>query len=114
MRERLQLRVISVERNGFGMTRFDPSLGYRDAVDDVLSVAGSRGFPPPNVDLGLGAMSFCARMPPESGQAVATLGKVAGWLAHALEEYGDPTLFRARGYYVGSRPEPPERPPAIG
>ena len=74
-------------------------------VDDVLSVAASRGFPPPNVDLGLGAMSFCAGMPPESGQAVATLGKVVGWLAHALEEYADPTLFRARGYYVGSRPD---------
>ncbi len=37
-RERLQLRVISVERNGFGMTAFDPSLGYGDAVKDVLSV----------------------------------------------------------------------------
>ena len=74
------------------------------AVSDVLSVAASRGFPPPNVDLGLGALSFCAGMPHESGQAIATLGKVVGWLAHALEEYADPTLFRARGYYVGSRP----------
>ena len=38
MRERLQLRVISVERNGFGITPFDPSLGYGDAVDAVVSV----------------------------------------------------------------------------
>ena len=38
LRERLQLRVISVERNGFGMTPFDPSRGYPDAVDDVVSV----------------------------------------------------------------------------
>jgi non-heme chloroperoxidase len=38
LRERLRLRFISVERNGFGMTPFDPSLGYGDAVDDVLSV----------------------------------------------------------------------------
>ena len=37
-RERLCLRVISVERNGFGMTPFDPSRGYADAVDDVVSV----------------------------------------------------------------------------
>jgi len=73
-------------------------------VRDVLEVGASRGFPPPNVDMGLGAVSFCAQMPPESGQAIATLGKVAGWLAHALEEYADPTLFRARGYYVGPRP----------
>jgi non-heme chloroperoxidase len=38
LRERLRLRVISVERNGFGMTPFDPSLGYADAVDSVISV----------------------------------------------------------------------------
>jgi citrate synthase len=76
----------------------------REVVDQVLAIAADRGFPPPNVDLGLGAISFCSVMPPESGQAVATLAKVAGWLAHALEEYANPSRFRARAYYVGSRP----------
>jgi pimeloyl-ACP methyl ester carboxylesterase len=38
VRERFRLRFVSVERNGFGMTPFDPSLGYEDAVDDVLGV----------------------------------------------------------------------------
>ncbi len=38
VRERLELRFVSVERNGFGMTPFDPSLGVQDAVDDVLDV----------------------------------------------------------------------------
>lgn len=76
----------------------------REVVDQVLAIAAERGFPPPNVDLGLGAISFCSVMPPESGQAVATLAKVAGWLAHALEEYANPSRFRARAYYVGSRP----------
>ncbi len=41
VRERLRLRFVSVERNGFGMTAFDPSLGYEDAVDDVLGVLES-------------------------------------------------------------------------
>ena len=41
VRERLRLRVVSVERNGFGMTPFDPSLGYADAVGDVLGVLDS-------------------------------------------------------------------------
>ena len=107
--------------HGFGMPLYpggDPRgaelLSRLDSVDgpperhqvvqDLLQVGASRGFPPPNVDLGLGAVSFCAQMPEESGQALATLGKVVGWLAHALEEYADPTLFRARGYYVGPRP----------
>jgi non-heme chloroperoxidase len=38
LREQLRLRFVSVERNGFGMTPLDESLGYADAVDDVLSV----------------------------------------------------------------------------
>ena len=73
-------------------------------VERILQLASERGFPPPNVDLGLGALSFCAEMPPESGQAIATLAKVAGWLAHALEEYANPSRFRSRAYYVGPRP----------
>jgi pimeloyl-ACP methyl ester carboxylesterase len=44
LRERLRLRVISVERNGFGMTPFDPALGYAEAVDDVLGVLDSLGI----------------------------------------------------------------------
>lgn len=75
------------------------------AVRKVLALAEDRRFPPPNVDLGLGALSFCAGMPPESGQAIATLAKVAGWLAHALEEYDNPSRFRSRAYYVGQRPQ---------
>ncbi len=37
-REQLGLRVISVERNGFGESTFDPKLGYADYVDEVLAV----------------------------------------------------------------------------
>lgn len=38
MREELGLRVISVERNGFGESRFDPNLGYADYTKEVLAV----------------------------------------------------------------------------
>jgi citrate synthase len=74
-------------------------------VERTIEVAGNRGFPPPNVDLGLGALSFCAEMVPGAGQAISTFGKVAGWLAHAMEEYADPTRFRSRAAYLGSRPD---------
>jgi pimeloyl-ACP methyl ester carboxylesterase len=37
-RRRLRLRLISVERNGFGGTPYDPSAGYAEAVADVLGV----------------------------------------------------------------------------
>jgi citrate synthase len=70
-------------------------------VERIMRIGRDRGFPAPNVDLGLGALSFCAEMIPGAGQAIATLGKVAGWLAHAMEEYAEPTRFRARAAYVG-------------
>src|SRR5581483_2262903 len=75
-----------------------------EVVRQVLEVGRQRGFPPPNVDMGLGALFFCAQMAPGSGQAVSSFGKAAGWLAHAAEEYADPTRFRSRADYVGIRP----------
>ncbi len=75
-----------------------------ELVERVLSIGEARGFPPPNVDMGLGALAYCAEMIPGAGQAIATLGKVAGWLAHAMEEYAQPTRFRTRAAYIGSAP----------
>ena len=46
-------------------------------------------------------------MIPGAGQAIATIGKVAGWLAHAMEEYASPTRFRTRAAYIGPRPGEP-------
>ena len=78
----------------------------RQVVDGVVRVAAARGFPAPNFDLGLGALAFCAEMVPGAGQAVFTLAKVAGWLAHAMEEYVNPTRFRSRADYIGPEPAP--------
>ncbi|MBV9662111.1 MAG: citrate synthase [Acidimicrobiales bacterium] len=75
-------------------------------VGRLVALGVERGFPAPNMDLGLGALSFCAEMPPGSGQAISTLAKTAGWLAHAIEEYTQPTRFRSRADYVGPVPEP--------
>ncbi|WP_207100133.1 alpha/beta fold hydrolase [Paracoccus shandongensis] len=43
MRRQLGLRVISVERNGFGESPFDPNLGYADYVSEVLAVLDHLG-----------------------------------------------------------------------
>jgi citrate synthase len=87
------------------VTEIDGPEAPHAVVDRAVEVARNRGFPAPNVDLGLGALAFCAQMVPGAGQAMATFGKVAGWLAHAMEEYADPTRFRTRAAYVGSRPD---------
>ena len=74
-------------------------------VAEVTDVARDRGFPPANFDLGLGALSYCTGMVAGAGQAVSTLAKAAGWVAHAMEEYAAPTRFRSRADYVGPAPE---------
>jgi citrate synthase len=74
-------------------------------IDGVLSVAGERGYPAPNVDFGLGALSMAADMIPGAGEAIFAIGRTAGWIAHAIEEYASPGTFRARATYVGPRPD---------
>ena len=76
-------------------------------VGEVVDVGRRRDFPPPNIDLGLGALAWCSEMIPGAGQGITTFAKMAGWLAHAMEEYGNPTRFRSRADYVGTRPAPP-------
>ncbi len=77
----------------------------------VVALAAARGFPKPNVDLGLAALTFVAGMEAEAGGVLFKIARVAGWLAHYLEELGEPPLrYRARAVYVTSKPsEPPTK-----
>jgi citrate synthase len=92
---------------GAELVRRLPDLGARPervaVVERLLEIAAEREFPPPNAEFGLGALAFLAEMAPGCSQAIATLARVAGWVAHALEEYGNSTTFRARATYVGPR-----------
>jgi citrate synthase len=39
-------------------------------------------------------------MPEASGAVIFTIARTAGWLAHAIEEYGEaPVRFRPRAVY---------------
>ena len=94
------------------LSRIDEVGGRADrqaVVERVLDVGAGRGFPPPNVDMALGALAYCAEMVPGAGQAIARFGRVAGWLAHAMEEYSNPTRFRTRAAYMGAGPSRMDR-----
>ena len=70
----------------------DPT-GRCDVVDDLLIEAGIRLTQRPNVDLGLGALSFVAGFRPAS--PVFAVARLAGFAAHYLEERGErPLRFR--------------------
>ncbi|CAN5536993.1 citrate synthase [soil metagenome] len=55
----------------------------------------------PNVDFALAALGHVAHLEPDSGEALFAVARMAGWLAHALEEYGErPLRFRPRAVFV--------------
>ncbi len=73
-----------------------------DMADTLIAAAASRRLPPPNVDLALAVLGVVAGMPEDGGEAIFTPARVVGWLAHAMEEYGEqPLRFRPRAVYVG-------------
>jgi citrate synthase len=73
------------------------------AADRQLIELAARGAPaPPNLDFALGALCHVARMPPEAGTAIFAVARTAGWIAHAEEEYAEPSA-RFRGRAVAPR-----------
>jgi citrate synthase len=47
-------------------------------------------------------------MAPDAAETIFAIARIAGWVAHAIEEYEEPRLrFRPQGVYVGVRPPAP-------
>lgn len=69
-----------------------------------LSAAGTAADLAPNIDLGLAALSGWLGAG-EAGLGVFALGRSAGWIAHALEQYRAGLLIRPRARYTGPAPE---------
>ncbi|MDE0134103.1 MAG: citrate synthase [Acidimicrobiaceae bacterium] len=71
-------------------------------VLEVYNLAADRSEGIATVDYALGALTYLADMTPESGEAVFAIARTVGWIAHALEEYGEePLRFRFRARYIG-------------
>ena len=72
-------------------------------VDDVHDAVRQRLDKAANVDFALASMSMIGGMPADGGEVVMGVARIAGWLAHAIEEYQEPPLrFRPRASYVGA------------
>jgi citrate synthase len=75
-----------------------PQLAVASAVTDE---ARRRALPEPNVEFALAVLAGVAGMIRGAGEAIFAVGRTAGWLAHALEEYERNTPIRPRGIYTG-------------
>jgi citrate synthase len=79
--------------------------GELETLFAIAQAMADQGRPPPNLDFALVAVCAALRLPPGSASAVFALGRTAGWIAHALEQYGMDELIRPRARYVGPTPE---------
>jgi citrate synthase len=66
-------------------------------VDRVRALAAERAPVAPNIDFSLGAFGFVAGLAPAATELIFSVARMAGWIAHGLEEYAEaPLRFRAR------------------
>jgi citrate synthase len=70
-------------------------------VSSLVALAADRAVPPPNVDLAIAAITRSAGMGADAGQTVFSVARMAGWIAHYLEELEErPLRYRARAVYA--------------
>lgn len=77
-----------------------------NAVDAVAAEVARRADTRPNLDLALAALTRWAGMPDDAGAVVFAIGRIGGWIAHAIDEYAErPMRLRPNGRYVGPAAE---------
>jgi citrate synthase len=78
-----------------------PALSLAEAVSfEGQALTGS----PPTIDLALAAMEMTLNLPRGAALAIFALGRTAGWIGHAIEQYTSRTMIRPRARYVGKLP----------
>lgn len=70
-------------------------------VRDLLEAMALAGAPPPNVDMGLVGLCRALGLPTGAPRALFACGRIAGWLAHILEQRADGFMVRPRARFVG-------------
>jgi citrate synthase len=76
----------------------EPVVALAQALETaVFQTTGQR----PTVDLGLVVMAQALGLPPGTALTLFALGRTAGWIGHAIEQYALDQLVRPRARYVG-------------
>ncbi|QHC23861.1 citrate synthase [Streptomyces sp. GS7] len=79
-----------------------------EAAREVVATTARHTTLHANVDLALAVLTVATGMSAEAGETVFAIARTTGWIAHALEEYGErPARMRPSGQYCGPRPPQP-------
>lgn len=69
------------------------------AVRQVRALADRLGLPP-NVDAGLAALAAAHDLPAEAAFSIFAIGRLAGWIAHAIEQVESGQIIRPRARFM--------------
>jgi citrate synthase len=77
-----------------------------EVAEGVYEAMRARTTLPVNVDFFSAVVYDALGIPPDLCTSIFAVGRIAGWCAHALEQYADNRLIRPRADYVGPTPRP--------
>jgi 2-methylcitrate synthase len=75
-----------------------------EVAERLYEAVRARTDLPVNVDFYSAVVYDALGIPPDFCTSIFAVGRVAGWCAHALEQYADNRLIRPRAHYVGREP----------
>jgi len=90
------------------LSTIEHNCGWIPALDlahQILEAAKEAIGLAPNIDFALATLVRALSFPETSPFAIFAIGRSAGWLAHAQEQYRLPELIRPRARYVGDEPQ---------
>ena len=79
-----------------------------EALETLIAAAEEVSGQRPNIDFMLAAICHANALPATPALVMFAAGRVAGWLAHALEQQAQGRLIRPRASYTGVAPATPE------
>ena len=82
-----------------------PAASVLALIDAVVAVGREVTAHQPNIDLALAALALALELPEDAPLTIFALGRTAGWIAHAIEQYAHGQLLRPRARYVGLLPD---------
>jgi len=89
------------------------TLGSNKALtmaEELAAAASANTGLMPNVDFSLVMLQRSLDLPTIAPMGIFAIGRCAGWIAHAQEQYVRPELIRPRARYIGEQPQLAQTP----
>lgn len=83
---------------------YAPDAATMDGIDAIVETTEEISGQRPNIDFMLAAICHAYRLPATPALVMFAAGRLAGWLAHALEQQAQGGLIRPRARYAGAPP----------